>query len=422
MFLDVPTLFIVSTCIAGLLGLILFFAWIQDRSIRALAWWGAAYMLGGVGVAMWIAESALMSQPFTYGLSNALLFAACGTIWTGARLFYARKIRPLALCAGALIWILACQIPSFATSDMARIVLSSLIVSVYTFATAREIWTDRRKRASWRWAAICMPMLHGLVFLPPIPLAVMNAGEGALLTNGWVAVFTLETLLYVVGTAFIALMMVKERAESQYKMAAATDPLTGLLNRRGFMERADVLIGRSARKRGGRVSLLMFDLDHFKSINDRFGHAAGDAALRVFAETVQTTMREGDVVGRLGGEEFAALVSGSAGEAAVAAERVRTAFEAAGVTIAGHAMGATVSIGVADTRAKACNIGHMLARADTALYAAKEAGRNRVVCAPKEVKASAAAAKSEGNSDTGATKPDRRRSDTPTPAGVARAA
>ncbi len=184
MFLDVPTLFIVSTCIAGLLGLFLFFAWIQDRSVGALAWWGAAYMIGGVGVAMWIAESALMSQPFTYGLSNALLFVACGTIWTGARLFYARKIRPLALCAGAIIWILACQIPSFAASDMARIVLSSLIVSAYTFATAREIWTDRRKRARWRWAAICMPILHGLVFLPPIPLAVMSAGEGCCRAGG----------------------------------------------------------------------------------------------------------------------------------------------------------------------------------------------------------------------------------------------
>jgi diguanylate cyclase (GGDEF)-like protein len=301
---------------------------------------------------------------------------------------------------------LACQIPSFASSDLARIVLSSLIVSAYTFATAREIWTDRRKRGRWRWAAICMPILHGLVFLPPIPLAVMNAGEGALLTNGWIAVFTLETLLYVVGTAFIALMMVKERAESQYKMAAATDPLTGLLNRRGFMERADVLIGRSARKRGGRVSLLMFDLDHFKSINDRFGHAAGDAALRVFAETAQNTLREGDVVGRLGGEEFAALVSGSAAEAAVAAERVRAAFEAAGVMVAGRAMAATVSIGISDARAKACNISHMLAHADTALYAAKEAGRNRVVCAPKEVKASAGAAKSEGHPDAVTTKPD----------------
>ena len=383
MFLDVPTLLIVSTCIAGVLGFLLFFAWIQDRSIRALAWWGAAYMLGGLGVALWIAEAALVAEPLSFGLSNALLFAACGTIWNGARLFYARSVRPYALSAGAVIWILASQFPDFAQSGLARIVLSSLIVSVYTFATAREIWTDRRKRSRSRWAAVCVPLLHGMVFLPPIPLAVMRASEGTLLSSGWVAVFALETLLYVIGTAFIALMMAKEKAESLHKAAAATDPLTGLLNRRGFMEMADRLVARCARKRG-RVSVLMFDLDHFKSINDRFGHSVGDAALRVFADAVQNTIREGDVVGRLGGEEFAVLVPEVADEAAVAAERVRAAFEAAGVVVAGNELNATVSIGIADSLAKDASLEHMLSRADAALYAAKQAGRNRVVCAAHE--------------------------------------
>src|ERR671914_1990616 len=135
MFLDVPTLFIVATCIAGLLGLLLFFAWVQDRNMRALAWWAAAYMLGGVGVALWIVEAAL-SEPLSGGLANALLFAACATIWNGARLFYGRKVRPYALAAGAIVWLVACQIPSFAQSDHNRIILSFLIVSAYTFATA----------------------------------------------------------------------------------------------------------------------------------------------------------------------------------------------------------------------------------------------------------------------------------------------
>jgi diguanylate cyclase (GGDEF)-like protein len=383
MYLDIPTLFIVSSCVVGLLGLFLFFAWIQDRNIRALAWWGAGYMLGGFGVALWIAEAALSSQPLSLGLSNALLFAACGTIWSGARLFYARKVKPIVMSAGAILWIVACQVPDFAQSDVSRIVLSSLIVSVYTFATAREIWTDRRKRTRSRWAAICMPVLHGLVFVPPIPMAVMRSGEGTLLSSGWVAVFTLETLLYVVGAAFIALMMAKEKAESTYKTAATTDPLTSLLNRRGFMERADLAIARVARQRG-KVSLLMFDLDHFKSINDRFGHAIGDEALRVFAQTVQETMRGGDVIGRLGGEEFAALVPGSVNEAAIAADRVRAAFELAGGTIAGHQMNATVSIGTADMPAQGCSMARLLARADEALYASKQAGRNRITCAPEE--------------------------------------
>src|SRR5687767_3789172 len=104
MFLDVPTLFIVSTCIAGLLGLLLFFAWVQDRNMRALAWCGAAYTLGGVGVALWIVEAAV-SEPFSCGLSNALLFAACATMWSGARLFYGRRVRPCALAAGAIVWL-----------------------------------------------------------------------------------------------------------------------------------------------------------------------------------------------------------------------------------------------------------------------------------------------------------------------------
>ncbi len=380
MYLDIPTLFLVSSCIAGLLGLFLFFAWSQDRNIRALAWWGAAYMLGGLGVALWIAEAAIGSQPLSFGLSNALLFAACGTIWNGARLFYARKVRPFALSLGAILWIVACQIPEFAQSGIARIVLSSLIVSAYTFATAREVWTDRRKRSRSRGAAICIPLLHGLVFLPPIPLAVMRGGEGALLSSGWIAVFTLETLLYVVGTAFIALMMAKERAESLHKVAAATDPLTKLLNRRGFLELSELMISRAARKQGP-VSVMMFDLDHFKSINDRFGHAIGDAALCIFADTLQSTMRESDVFARLGGEEFVALLPGTAEEAAIAAERVRAAFEANGAIVAGHRMDATVSIGVAEASGQDCSIERMLARADAALYAAKQAGRNRVLCA-----------------------------------------
>lgn len=395
MLLDIPTLFIVSTCIAGLLGLFLFFAWIQDRNIRALAWWGAAYMLGGVGVALWIAEAAVPSMP--RGIANALLLIACGTLWNGARLFYNRPVSPLALCAGGLLWMIACQLPGFVQSSTMPVVLSSLIVSTYAFATAREIWSDRRKRARSRWAAVCVPILHGLVFLPPIPLAVMRAEEGVtLLSSGWIAVFTLETLLYVVGTAFIALMMAKERAESLHKMAASTDPLTGLLNRRGFMELAGLMVGRRARK-NGRVSVLMFDLDHFKSINDRYGHPVGDEALRVFADTIQRTMREGDVIGRLGGEEFAALVPASAPEASIAAERVRAAFEAAGVVIAGEAMGATVSIGAADAPATGCNIEHMLSRADAALYVAKNEGRNRVVCAPEQAGPAAAVKAATGS-------------------------
>jgi diguanylate cyclase (GGDEF)-like protein len=125
----------------------------------------------------------------------------------------------------------------------------------------------------------------------------------------------------------------------------------------------------------------MFDLDHFKGVNDRYGHAVGDAALKLFANTITASMREKDIIGRLGGEEFAALVPGGLAEATGVAERVRAAFEIAGVEVDGHPLRATVSIGLATGPVLQCNVEQMLSVADAALYRAKANGRNRVEAA-----------------------------------------
>ena len=127
---------------------------------------------------------------------------------------------------------------------------------------------------------------------------------------------------------------------------------------------------------------MMFDLDNFKSINDRFGHAVGDDALRAFASSVSASMRVHDVIGRLGGEEFATIVAVGPEIAARIAERVRSGFEKAGAEIAGHAVGATVSIGIVSAPADRHAVDWMIARADAALYLAKRNGRNRVEAAP----------------------------------------
>jgi diguanylate cyclase (GGDEF)-like protein len=381
--LDLPTLFIVSTCITALLGLFLFVAWLRDRSTRALAWWGAAYLIGGAAIGLWTVDGWL-TPSLPEGSPSALLFLACGMVWTGARLFRGKPVLHAGLFAGAAAWLYAAQVPELA-GGVARVVLSSLIISGYTFLTAIELWGERREPAFPRWAAILVPVLHGMVFLSPIPLALLlpeQYGTSAL-SDGWFAVFALETLLYAVGTAFIVLVMAKERIEEQHKTAAATDPLTGLLNRRGFLDAAARMIAWQARK-GGFVTVLMFDLDHFKSINDRFGHAIGDDALRLFASTVAGNMRSGDVVGRLGGEEFAAILPNTEEEALKAAERVREAFQNAAVVVSGHTLKATVSIGAACTPAQRAEVHFQLGRADAALYRAKETGRNRIALADPE--------------------------------------
>ena len=140
-------------------------------------------------------------------------------------------------------------------------------------------------------------------------------------------VFSIELVLYAVGTVFVIFMLVSERTVTAHKTAASMDPLTGMFNRRGFAEATSRVIEREANA-GRPVTVLIFDIDHFKSINDRFGHPAGDEILKLFATVVINTLRITDLSGRIGGEEFAALLPCSLEEGVIAAERVREAFEA----------------------------------------------------------------------------------------------
>jgi diguanylate cyclase (GGDEF)-like protein len=373
--LDVETLFVIAICVATLLGLFLLHAWLQER-LAALAWWSVAYLIGAASGALWyFGQFIVPSLPAS--VTTILLFVAVGMIWTGARLFHGQPIRWVAMLFGAAFWLIACFLPAFAASAGSRIIVSALIVAGYTYLTAAELRRERRKSLLRRWPAIFVPMLHGAIFLFPVALATLSPDDGFhSAARGWIAVFAIEIVLYVVGTAFVVLILAKDRTVHLYKMAATTDPLTGLLNRRGFFEAAGIVMGRG-RKPTAAVSVLAFDLDHFKSVNDRYGHAVGDAVLQLFAKVARETMRTSDVIGRLGGEEFVGVLSGTLTEGAAAAERVRAAFAAVSIERNGQRVAATVSIGVA-SGPPAASIDTLLSQADVALYRAKTHGRNRV--------------------------------------------
>ena len=382
--LDIGTLFVIATCVAALLGLFLLFAWLQDR-VAALAWWGAAYLIGGFSGLLWRLDG-VVPLPLSDDLADILLFIALGMIWTAARVFHGRKVRFGAMCYGAVVWSAANLSPELAQWPAGRTVLSSLIVANYTFWIAAELWRERRKTViRQRWPALLVPMLHGAIFLFPVALA--NLGVHSL-ARGWIAVFAIEVVLYMVGAAFIVLLLAKDRTVNRYKAAAQTDPLTGLFNRRGLFEVAGALMARNL-KTLEPVCVLAFDLDRLKSINDRFGHKMGDAVLDMFAKTVKKTMRGEDVVGRLGGEEFIAVISGGLADACIAAERVRVAFEAAALAPDSPGVPVTVSIGVACGRPNVA-LDRLIERADAALYRAKENGRNQVAAAEDMIVAGAA--------------------------------
>lgn len=380
MLLDVPTLLVVSIFVTTVLGLLLIFAWIQDRSIQALGWWGCAYLLGGLSAGM-LSLQQFISSALSIDLASALLFIACGLSWNGARLFDGKDVRPFSMLAGAIIWLLACQIPGFSESSAGRIVVSSLIISNYTLFTAFELWHGRSEKLNSRWPAVIVITLHGVVFPSQVPLTMVLPGDriAATLSNGWIATLALESLLYSIAAAFILLEMAKERTERIHKTAAMIDPLTGVFNRRAITDAAKQILAREVRPTKP-MAVLMFDIDKFKLINDRFGHPVGDKVIRLLAKTASNTLRQTDVFGRLGGEEFAAFLANSDANAALAAaERVRLAFQEAAKVVEGIEIGGTVSIGVEITNDYRSDVDELIGRADEALYDAKNAGRNRVV-------------------------------------------
>jgi len=168
------------------------------------------------------------------------------------------------------------------------------------------------------------------------------------------------------------------RRKEEAELLARMDSLTGIPNRRAFMQSAEQEVLR-AQRYGSSLTVAVLDLDHFKSINDTFGHATGDQVLINRANLLTATVREVDVVGRLGGEEFAILMPGTPlPEAIQAIERIRQAFEQSPVSCNEQLVSATASFGVAEYPGADPTVDGLLAKADGALYLAKARGRNRV--------------------------------------------
>ncbi len=167
----------------------------------------------------------------------------------------------------------------------------------------------------------------------------------------------------------------------ELEYCARFDPLTGVANRRYFVEMVKAEMARSLRY-DKPLSILMMDIDHFKAVNDAHGHPAGDIVLQALCETCKIVLREVDIVGRWGGEEFAILLPDTPPVIAPqVAERLRSAIESTGVSLGHSRLHFSVSIGCASHNATDDNMDAILSLADKALYDAKRTGRNRVCVA-----------------------------------------
>jgi len=265
-----------------------------------------------------------------------------------------------------------------------------------------EFWRGRSERLPSRWPVIVILTSFALFFAARIPLiGVAPFPFGALpMEYGWVGAFNLLMFSHTILLSVLLVSLSKERLELDQRTKAQTDPLTGALNRRAFIGRGERLLQRHAHE-GAPLCLVFLDLDHFKSLNDRFGHSGGDDVLVSFVGLLNVCIRPTDYLFRIGGEEFCCLLPHTTTEQAHrVAERIRHQFEMTTVLIAGSPVKATASLGIASTEAFGYELDTLMRRADMAVYAAKRSGRNRVMVANLGDEMPAASNGTDSESDT----------------------
>jgi diguanylate cyclase (GGDEF)-like protein len=388
MQLDVQTLAVVTVFVTALLGALLVFAGLQNRAVRAPMLWGAAYIVSAIGLAL-ITTHGSAPDWVSINVSNALVLFGNGLIWAGARMFDQRPVRASLVVAAPAIWLMACAVPAFAADLNLRVVYVSAVMAMLAAATAEEFWHGRSEALMSRWPTVCALLAYAAALLARIPATLLSPIlEGQSLMSGVsFALLAFGTLLFTVVLAFLLLNMTKERTELAHKVASLIDPLSGVPNRRAFLDGASRLQAQQ-RLDFEPLAVFLFDLDRFKQINDQLGHGTGDTVLQIFAGTATRTLGSHNLLGRIGGEEFAAMLPvGDIGEAEAIADRVRRNFETAAAEHGVEGLHPSVSVGVTLGWDPQVPVSVLLAAADQTLYRAKANGRNRVECSePQAVK------------------------------------
>jgi len=381
MHLDTMTMSVVNLSVTAIVAAMLLLTWgragwEQAGGPRFVGAWGLAMLTHVAGAAI-VLGAALANEVNLVTIGASIAILAVALKWDAAREYAEHERAPFWIMFGPVGFIVLSH-SGFVESLDARLIVGCIFFAAYNFAAALELRRIGDRQLCW--PAVSLLVLVGLSYLSWIPfiLVVPIQTLGEAFTIAWLPAVALVTMLMRVALAFIVLSMAKEREEQEQRRDALTDSLTGLPNRRALFEVADA-VGERRVLGGTPVSVLIFDLDHFKDTNDSYGHNFGDEVLKIFAMIAERDLKENAIIGRLGGEEFAAILPGiDAKRAVAAAERVRRAFSNAGAFVNGLAVGATVSVGVASDTDVDADLSGLFRRADAALYVAKRAGRDRV--------------------------------------------
>lgn len=358
-------------CSTGL-AFTFFVSWVVSRADRELMTWG-------IGVSC-LAVSLFFYRNFVLEFSPVVGVIAFSALLIGLSLFLGSAyqfqtgqlpMRLIAATAGVSIGLVS--LPMFEGYDGISYITLNVCAAAIMLVTAWEYW---RWRAEAPLLILLLSVLYALTGLSFVLCAVVLLHHGEWIMHrapsGWAENINLVmSITSIGGLGALSLALNQVRIARHHQREAETDALTGLFNRRALFERSLHL--------RGSVAVAVFDIDHFKQVNDRHGHQVGDTVLQTFASLLAANIRDGDLAARLGGEEFVIILSETAmDQATQIAERVRESFAGQQFISASGSFAVTVSAGIAGGDSET-DIIALLRQADTALYDAKRSGRNRVL-------------------------------------------
>jgi diguanylate cyclase (GGDEF)-like protein len=381
--LDPATTFILATLFMLLNGAVIGF--IHRALPKAMQASAADWRIGTLllaGCSLLFASRGIRPIDWIIPVANGLLFVGITLYWRALRRFYFESDTWLIFIPSVFgticIAVFTFAIPHFSI----RVMFATAVGCAITMLAFRELVTHRKQDRT-----VSAVVLGGIFLFVSIALLARGVFiffnstpvDSLLAKNNPVNALTpmLIAVLPVVGTTTFVLLLF-ERIRRDLNRMATTDELTSLANRRSIAESANAALS-NARSVAGQFAVALIDVDHFKQINDRYGHAAGDVVLANIAKVLEKNCRAKQVVGRQGGEEFVVLLHDTTlDEARLAAQRLRSAVEQTRHEIDGKTVATTISIGVAALEEGDKTFDDLLRRADRALYAAKSAGRNCV--------------------------------------------
>lgn len=375
-----PTLLIMATVLMGIVTIVMVAMWYFHRRLPGLTAWALSYLSGFAMCAVILARARLSEAWFVADVQLLNYFMAYLNL-VGARAYIGR--RPIshlhAAGIGLALVALALHFTIVQPNPEIRFAVLSAVSGVLFILGARVLATGEVHRYPARYLFALASGGHGL-FLLIRPLS-FNPGKAGLFDASYALtisqVIVLESIVAMTLLAFGTLMLANEHSTTELRRLAERDSLTSVFNRRTLLTLLDKAMSRARRKKLP-LAVLLLDLDHFKSINDTWGHLSGDDALRHFVDIASKCMRLEDVVGRMGGEEFAIVLSDTdLAEALGVAERVRAMVATNPATTDRGSIPLTVSIGVT-LALPGESTDALLHRADVAMYQAKRKGRDRI--------------------------------------------